>query len=43
MNVNPESKQRTGRIYIDPAGEKLSEGRIKARRIGSDEVLKLYG
>ena len=43
MNVDPESKNRTGRVYIDPAGEKLSEGRIKARRIGSDEVLKLYG
>lgn len=43
MNVNPESKQRTGRVYIDPAGEKLSGERIKARKIGTDEVLKLYG
>ena len=43
MDVDPTSKRRTGRVYIDPAGEKLSEGRIKARKIGTDEVLKLYG
>jgi hypothetical protein len=43
MDVDPASKRRTGRVYIDPAGEKLSEGRIKARKIGTDEVLKLYG
>lgn len=43
MNVDPASKRRTGRVHIDPAGEKFSEGRIKARKIGTDEVLKLYG
>ena len=42
LNVNPDKKEN-GRIYIDPNGEKLSEGRIKARRISSTEVYKLYG
>ena len=43
MNVDPASKQRTGRVYIDPNGEKLSENRIRARKVGTDEVLRLYG
>jgi hypothetical protein len=43
MNVNPDSKLRTGRVYIDPMGEKLSDNRIKARRIGTEEVIRLYG
>ena len=43
MNVNPDSKLRTGRVYIDPKGEKLSDNRIKARRIGTEEVIRLYG
>jgi hypothetical protein len=43
MNVNPKSGKRTGRIYIDPNGEKLSGGRIRARRISGSEALKLYG
>ena len=34
---------RTGRIYIDPDGEKLSGGRIKARKIDHAEANKLYG
>jgi hypothetical protein len=43
MNVNPESKLRTGRVYLDPKGEKLSGDRIKARRLSSSEAYKLYG
>jgi len=42
MNVDPE-KKNTGRVYIDPSGEKLSDGRIKARRVTSGEVYRLYG
>ena len=42
MNVDP-AKQKNGRVYIDPNGEKLSEGRIRARRISAAEVFKLYG
>ena len=34
---------RTGRVYIDPDGEKLSGGRIKARKIDHAEANKLYG
>ena len=34
---------RTGRVYIDPAGEKLSGGRIKTRKIDHAEANKLYG
>jgi hypothetical protein len=42
-NVTPNFPRPTGRVYVDPNGEKLSDGRIKARKIGSDEVYKLYG
>lgn len=34
---------RSGRVYIDPNGEKLSGNRIKARKIGYGEAEKLYG
>lgn len=40
MSVKPG---RTGRIYIDPNGEQLSGGRIKARRLKTDEAYRLYG
>jgi len=40
MSVNPG---RTGRIYIDPDGEKLAGGKIKARKIDHIEANKLYG
>jgi hypothetical protein len=40
MSVKPGP---TGRVYIDPDGEKLSDGRIKARKINHAEADKLYG
>lgn len=40
MSVRPG---KTGRIYIDPNGEKLSGGRIKAKKIDHAEAYKLYG
>jgi hypothetical protein len=30
-------------VYIDPNGEKLADGKIKARKVGAQEVYKLYG
>jgi hypothetical protein len=38
MNAGP-----SGRVYVDPNGEKLSGGRIKARKIDHTEANKLYG
>ena len=40
--INPKASG-TGRVYLDPNGEKLSDGRIKARLIEYDESNKLYG
>jgi len=40
MNIH---EGRSGRIYIDPEGEKLSEGRIRAKKIGAADAYKLYG
>jgi hypothetical protein len=42
MNVDPV-KKNTGRVYLDPNGEKISDGRIRAKRLSSGEVYKLYG
>ena len=41
-NVDPDKKQ-TGRVYIDPNGEQLSDNRIRAKRVSAGEVYKLYG
>ena len=40
MSVKPG---KTGRVYIDPEGEKLSGGRIRARKIDHAEANRLYG
>jgi hypothetical protein len=40
--VNPE-KKGGGRIFIDPDGEKLSEGRIRAKRVSAIDVIRKYG
>lgn len=34
---------KTGRVYIDPEGEKLSGGRIKVRKVNYSEAARLYG
>jgi hypothetical protein len=34
---------RSGRVYVDPNGEKLADGRIRARKLGAEEIYKLYG
>ena len=38
-----EAGRGSGRVYIDPQGEKLSGGRIRARRLNSREAKELYG
>lgn len=43
MDVNPDSGKRTGRIYVDPKGEKLKDGTIRARRVNYEEANQLYG
>ena len=43
LGVDPANKQSTGRLYLDPEGEKLAGGLIRARRIDHDEATKLYG
>jgi len=43
IHVNGVTAGRSGRVYIDPNGEQLADGKIKARKIGADQVYKLYG
>jgi hypothetical protein len=43
MGVNPGAKEGTGRLYLDPNGEQLSGGLIRARRIDYAEAHRLYG
>ena len=40
LGLNPGA---SGRVYVDPKGEKISGGRIRARKIGSAEATNLYG
>jgi hypothetical protein len=43
MDVNPGAPAATGRVYLDPNGEKLSDGLIRAKRVDYATVNKLYG
>ncbi|MFN0052541.1 MAG: hypothetical protein ACKV0T_10125 [Planctomycetales bacterium] len=43
MGINPDNQEPTGRIYVDPNGEKLKDGLIRARRIEYEDAHKLYG
>lgn len=42
LNVDPDVKRR-GRVYINPHGEKLSGGRIRAPKLKTAEAYKLFG
>lgn len=42
-DINPTSGKDTGRVYIDPNGEKLSGGLIRAEIIDGKEAYKRYG
>jgi hypothetical protein len=43
METNPENPNRPGRVYVDPEGEKLAGGLIKAPKISYGQVNRLYG
>jgi len=43
MGINPDNSEPTGRIYVDPNGEKLKDGHVRARLVEYAEVTKLYG
>lgn len=43
MDVRPGTTLPTGRVYIDPAGEAIAGGLIRARRVGFKEANELYG
>lgn len=42
LNVG-SGKQRTGRVYLDPDGEKLTANRIRAPRLNYDQAHRRYG
>jgi hypothetical protein len=42
LNVDPQNKQ-SGRVYVDPTGEKLSGGRIKAAKLKPGDAIKRFG
>jgi hypothetical protein len=43
LETNPENPKRPGRVYVDPMGEKLAGGLIKAPKISYGKVNQLYG
>ncbi len=43
FGVSPKSQKRTSRVYLDPFGEKLDDGLIRARLIGHDEAHRKFG
>ena len=42
-DVRPGGTQPTGRVYLDPNGEKLKDGLIRARMLSYKQVNELYG
>ena len=42
LNIDPKIK-KSGRVYIDPDGEKISGGRIKAPKMKAAEAINKYG
>ena len=43
LNVSPGKGDSTGRIYLDPNGEKLEGGLLRAKRLDHKEAHQLYG
>jgi len=43
LNVNPKNKLPTGRVYVNPNGEQLADGLIRAPRIGYKQANQLFG
>jgi hypothetical protein len=43
LNYNPANKKPTGRVYLDPQGEKTRSGLIVAKKMTSRECHRKYG
>ena len=43
LDAQPKADNRTGRVYVNPNGEKLRGGLIRAPRMGYTECHKLFG
>lgn len=43
LSLNPNGPAPTGRVYIDPQGERLAGGLIRAKRLGYKQAHQLYG
>ena len=43
IGINPSNTNVSGRVYVDPMGEKVSGGLIKAPKITHGEATRLYG
>lgn len=43
VETDPQNTRKPGRVYVDPMGEKLSGGLIKAPKITYGKVNQLYG
>ena len=42
-DTNPENPNPPGRVYVDPMGEKIAGGLIKASKITYGKVNPMYG
>jgi hypothetical protein len=43
LGYNPDNPKRSGRVYVDPQGEKTASGLIVAKKISSAEAHQKYG
>jgi hypothetical protein len=43
MDVRPGATEPTGRLYLDPNGERLEGGLIRAKRLDYKQAHQLYG
>ncbi len=43
LNVRPGKGEATGRVYLDPNGEKLADGLIRAKRLEHKQAHEIYG
>src|SRR4051812_43505577 len=43
MDTNPENPKKPGRVYIDPIGEKIAGGLIKAPKVTYGKANQMYG
>ncbi len=43
IGYDPEIKESSGRMYVDPDGEKLGGGLVRAKKMSSEDCHKKYG